>query len=222
MQQFYTYIHCKPNGEPFYVGKGHDTHKGRRSHDLRNRNAWHKRIVAKHGCENIRIYRFFCETEEQAFADEIQQIAQLKREGFKLCNLTDGGDGASGTRSEEWKHNIGKANKGKPSWKKGLKDSPDTIAKRSASLMGKGLGRKHTPETIAKIANWRPNEEQRTKLSIALKGRVLSDKAKKNMAIGKIGNKNSLGRKDSPETIAKRTASLKAYYDSKKLLLNNQ
>ena len=23
-KQFYTYLHCKPDGTPFYVGKGHD------------------------------------------------------------------------------------------------------------------------------------------------------------------------------------------------------
>src|ERR1019366_7111100 len=92
IMQFYTYLHCRPNGEPFYVGKGH----GVRAKKFSKRSDYHKHIVQKHGKENIRIFIFPCDSEQQAFADEIQTIAQLRKEGFNLCNLTDGGEGSTG------------------------------------------------------------------------------------------------------------------------------
>jgi len=79
--EFYTYLHCKPSGEPFYVGKGCNGNH-RRSHDFNKRSVYHKRITAKYGRDNILIYEFPCESEEQAFADEVQQIAQLRKEGY--------------------------------------------------------------------------------------------------------------------------------------------
>lgn len=103
--QFYTYLHCKPDGEPFYVGKGiRSTCKDnytKRSHNFTKRNAYHKNIVAKYGKENIGVFVFPCESEEQAFLNEIQQIAQLRRDGYELCNLTDGGEGSSGRKGSE-------------------------------------------------------------------------------------------------------------------------
>lgn len=98
---YYTYLHCKPDGEPFYVGKGVDKfYEGhgtdRRCFSKKNRNKHHRNITAKYGWENILVYVFPCISEVQAFADEIQQIAQLRREGFKLVNITDGGEGPTG------------------------------------------------------------------------------------------------------------------------------
>lgn len=91
-QVFYTYLHCRPDGTPFYVGKG----SGKRSHWFYQRTKHHNHIIAKYGIENIGVFVFPCESEEQAFVDEQHQIAQLRREGAKLCNLTDGGEGKSG------------------------------------------------------------------------------------------------------------------------------
>ena len=77
--KYYTYLHCKPTGEPFYVGKGCNV-GGRRSHNFSQRSQHHKNIVAKYGKANIGIFVFNCDSEAQAFADEIQQIAQLRRD----------------------------------------------------------------------------------------------------------------------------------------------
>ena len=93
MDNFYTYLHCKPDGTPFYVGKGGGNQKVKRSHMFNKRSAFHKRIVSKYGKENILVYVFPCESEEEALADEVQQIAQLRRDGYELCNMTDGGEG---------------------------------------------------------------------------------------------------------------------------------
>jgi len=184
MKQFYTYLHCKPNGDPFYVGKG----SGRRSHSLKGYNAWHKRIVAKHGRANILIYVFPCYSEEQAFADEIQQIAQLRAAGYKLCNLTDGGEGMSGNvPSAETCNKISAAKKGKPNGRLGVHLSQTTKDLISVGNLGKsrGLGSKSSPETCAKIAASH-TPERRAKTSAR-----------------SMGNKNMLGYVASIETRAK-------------------
>ncbi|MFZ2541952.1 MAG: hypothetical protein WAW75_09310, partial [Gallionella sp.] len=57
--QFYAYIHCKPDGTPFYVGKGAN---GRIN--LMKRGGWHQNIVDKYGAENIARWKFDCESEQ--------------------------------------------------------------------------------------------------------------------------------------------------------------
>jgi len=148
MKQFYTYLHCKPNGAPFYVGKGCDsTH--RRSHDFYKRNIHHKNIVAKYGRETILVYVFPCDSEQQAFNDEIQQIAQLKSEGHTLCNMTDGGEGVSGAIiSEETRIKMSIASTGRHC---GKIRSLETRVKIAASQVGntKALGHKCSLRTRA-------------------------------------------------------------------------
>lgn len=121
MTAFYTYLHCKPDGTIFYVGKG----CRRRSHELnRYRSKYHMRIVAKYG---IRIFVFPCDSEAQAFADEVQQIRQLRQEGYALANHTDGGQGLSGR-----KHSLKSRAKIAASMR-GKIPSPETVAKRNAT-----------------------------------------------------------------------------------------
>jgi hypothetical protein len=111
MNQFYTYIHCKPNGDPFYVGKG----KNKRAFRLeRPENSQHQFTVNKYGKKNIQVFIFNCESEEQAFKDEIQQISQFRKEGYDLCNHTNGGDGPSGLIvSDEGRRKMSEAKIGK-------------------------------------------------------------------------------------------------------------
>ena len=49
---FYVYLHKKPNGQIFYVGKG----KGYRATQKSNRNAYWKRVVDKYGY-NVTIFK---------------------------------------------------------------------------------------------------------------------------------------------------------------------
>lgn len=135
MRQFYTYLHCRPNGTPFYVGKGCDSKGSARSNDFHKRNAYHKRVVEKlGGKECVKIFVFPCDSEDQAFSDEIQQITQLREDGYELCNIAVGGRG-------------------------GLNHTPESLAAMSISMRGntRGLGNKsktgktNSPEHTAKI-----------------------------------------------------------------------
>lgn len=94
MKQFYIYVHCRPSGEPFYVGKG----SGRRAYDLRPSsrvNPHHANVVTKYGKKNILISVYNCESEQQSFQYEVWFKKWCDSQNFKLTNLTNGGEGGT-------------------------------------------------------------------------------------------------------------------------------
>ena len=185
MISFYTYLHLKPNGDPFYVGKGCSK---RRSNNFSMRNQYHKRVVAKcGGKQNIEILVFPRDTEQQAFDDEIKWIRVLRENGYELTNLTDGGEGLSGlVFSPEHCAKIAAANKGDNSARGFMnkKHSPESCAKISASKQGKPmpcmignknwmkskgtLGYKFSAESIAKIVATKARNAQARKMQISV------------------------------------------------------
>lgn len=99
---------------------------------LAGRNQHHGRIVAKYGSSNIGIFIFPCDSEAQAIADEIRQIAQLRRDGYELCNITPGGDvGSSGYKATE-----------------------EARRRRSESMIGhqRNVGQRRSPEVCMAIS----------------------------------------------------------------------
>lgn len=92
---FYVYVLVRPDGRPFYVGKG----KGRRvevherearsGHRCRKCNIIRK--IWRSGGEVQRYIVFRTDDEQEAFIMEREYIALHGRKN--LCNLTDGGDG---------------------------------------------------------------------------------------------------------------------------------
>lgn len=85
--QFYTYLHCKPDGTPFYVGKGSkrrcfDFHTGRCDR--------HREIVAEHGRDNILVLVFQEESEDAALESEIKKIKKFREDGVDLVNILEG------------------------------------------------------------------------------------------------------------------------------------
>ena len=88
---FYTYAHYTSSGRLFYIGKG----SGKRAYSHRYRNAYWYHVVAKYGNPEIKIIANWA-TAEEAYANEIELIAQYKAAGEKLCNLSDGGEGSTG------------------------------------------------------------------------------------------------------------------------------
>lgn len=177
---FYTYIHCRPNGEPFYVGKGYRN----RAYDFNsNRNPHYKRTVLKYGKNSISVYIFECESEELALLDEIQQISQLRKEGFNLVNVTDGGEGVSGLRhSDETKRKISESKKGVSITSKGRPLSTSHRVKLSMAKKGKPSPRKGKPHSA----------ESKLKMSAAMIGIVLSEETRKKMSEYRMGKKQDL------------------------------
>lgn len=98
VKSYDVYVLSRPNGQPFYVGKG----TGYRLHDhereARSGHKCHKcsiiRKIWKAGNEVTRSIVFTTDDETEALAHEIEVIAQYGRKS--LVNLTDGGEGMSG------------------------------------------------------------------------------------------------------------------------------
>ena len=124
-----AYLHCRPDGSPFYVGKG--TRK--RMNDLSTRNPRHKNTTDKYGRINILKGFMECSTEQIALDLEVGIIKCLRRMGVDLANYSDGGEsGASGYKwtdaqrlkqskahtgkvlKDSHKRAISEANRGKP------------------------------------------------------------------------------------------------------------
>lgn len=95
---WYVYIHFKPNGRPFYVGKGL---KNRAFSLRRPHNEIHCRILQKYGEENVRVMRFVFGTHDEAKDEEIRIIKNLRDMGILISNMTDGGDGTPGRKMDE-------------------------------------------------------------------------------------------------------------------------
>lgn len=104
----YAYIHCKPDGTPFYVGKG----VRNRYKTFSGRNPWHQKTVEKYGQKNILIGRLECSSNEIALDLEIGLIKCFKRMGVELVNMTEGGEGNVGWECPETvKIAVAEANK---------------------------------------------------------------------------------------------------------------
>ena len=205
--KFYTYLHCKPDGTPFYIGKGN----GRRARRFDRRNKMHRDIVAHYGVENIRIFIFKCESEDQALADEIQQITQFRREGLRLANFNDGGEGQRNP-SKEVRAKLSAAMLGKPAWNRGRSFSEETkkrmseAAKRRPPISQERLDALH----LAACGN-----RSRTGMKNSIESNVKSSAALK-------GNTHMLGKIMPEEVRAKIAASVVAaralkFWSSKRL-----
>jgi len=192
MKQFYAYIHAKPDGTPFYVGKGNGT----RAHRLSGRNSYHARTVAKYGKQNILIGKLDCSSEEISFNLEIGLIKCLKRMGVSLANMTDGGEGPSGrTITDEHKAKISAAN---------TNPSAETRAKMSEASRNKSpevierlrlacVGRIHSAETREKMSITRmgrvPTAETIEKLRAASTGQICSEEKRAKLRAANLGKK---------------------------------
>jgi len=193
---FYTYLHCKPDGTPFYVGKGVD----RRAYSKKDRNRYHKNVTAKYGWESVLVYIFPCVSEAQALADEIQHIAQLRREGHVLCNLTDGGEGCSG-----------------------LVRTVETRLKIAAALYGRKRGphsEAHKKAISEANAGQVPSESSRVASSKANSGRPAWNKGQRwsPEAIAKMSEAKR-GKKSSAETRAKVSAAVTEIWRKRNIVI---
>lgn len=144
---FYVYVHRRAdNNAIFYVGKGK-----RDRATSQQRNIYWKRVVAKHGFYLEKVATGL--TEDQAFSLEIDLIAFYGRRN--LCNLTDGGEGRSGSVQ-----------------------STETKSKISKTM----LGVKKSEKTKEKMKNAQNMPEARELRSLAMKGKIVSSNTRKKLS----------------------------------------
>ena len=110
---YYVYAHYKsddPEGQPFYIGKG----KNKRDAS-KYRNRFWKNIVKKHGFIVKRVRENLTEQEAWDLETElIKKYGKLIDNTGCLSNISDGGEGSSGTiHSKETKEKWSKAKKGR-------------------------------------------------------------------------------------------------------------
>jgi len=141
MSTSFAYVHCKPDGTPFYVGKGVRS----RYKNFTYRNSYHKKVVSKYGQENILIGKIDCSTNDFALDLEIGLIKCFKRMGYALTNLTEGGEGSVGWKCpDQVKKAVAEANK-RRIWTKEQKEklrafsSGKTRPEHSKKMKEKGL-----------------------------------------------------------------------------------
>lgn len=148
-------MHCRPDGTPFYVGKGTE----RRVRHFGPRNAYYKNIVAKYGTRNLLVGALECSSAEAAYELEAGLIKCLRRSGVALCNLTAGGDGGR-SPAEETRKRLSEAAK-----KRGVSEAC------------------HAARVKAKTGV-SPSAEQRAKQSAAMIGKKFTDEHRRNISIG--------------------------------------
>lgn len=195
MTQFYAYVHAKPNGDIFYVGKG----CGPRVHKMDRNNVGHKMITSYYGRKNILKGVIDCSSEDVALALEAGIIKCLRRAGKDIVNVLDGGKGATGYKhTAEAKKRISEAATGrvtvlgmrwklkKPRAKQRL--SAEVISQRAKRLIE--LNKARTGQPLSEVT--------KQKLSAALSGKPSPNK----------------GIKQPPEVVAKRAAALRGHKTS--------
>lgn len=194
---FFAYIHCRPDGSPFYVGKG----ARRRAVYMGERNPHHKAIVAKYGPKAIQVAMMECSTERLAFNLERGIIKCLRRSGVALANFTAGGEGGSNPE---------------PETRKRLSEAAKKRGVSAACQEAKVLAKRGKPIS----------DEQRIKQRLAMTGRVFTSEHRANISksaklrgmprsvIDKCIAANT-GRIHSKEERERRSKALIAMWDAK-------
>jgi hypothetical protein len=180
---FYVYLYRDPrpgkNLAPIYVGKGAAHHYRANIHWNRGS---HNRILNRK-LNKIKqlglvpvidiVWRF--ENEADAFNLERELIKLYGRIHIKtgtLCNLTDGGEGATGTiYTEEQKERYRQAALNRP--KRGP-PSKETIEKRRAKTKGRPRPPEHMAAAHAARRGFVASKETREKISKARQGQVFT------------------------------------------------
>jgi hypothetical protein len=172
VNQFYTYFHSKPGelniNNIFYVGKG----TGRRAYELGvsySRNQHHKNTVSKYGKENILVSKIECSSEQIALDLEKGLIKLLRRQGVKLVNQTEGGDGSPGfsrPHTDKEKEKLKLAALGN---KHALGNKLSTETREKMRVRQLGISRKHSEQTKLKLSAAHSGktltEQHKTKIS---------------------------------------------------------
>jgi len=190
---FYTYCHTRNDtNKVFYIGKGKDN---RAFHTHQRNKYWHH-IVDKYGFKS-KILAYW-NSEKEAFNHEKLLISCFKDMGYKLVNMSDGGEGQSGfihtqesklkikakltgkPKTEQHKLNVIEARKNyKPTEAtkeklRNLRVGTKLTQEHKEKIAKSRIGKKHSKETVEKMSNKAKNmtQEHKNKLSEAAKNRI--------------------------------------------------
>lgn len=153
---FYVYVYLKPDGSPFYVGKGvNDRYMNN------TRNAWCRKTLSKYR-GRVRVEFIEAKSEAEAFHIEMTLILLYVNAGEKLCNMTIGGEGRCG-RALTAEHSAKLSESVKRAWQDPEKRARLLATKREwadgfwtkerrAALSARVKGRKKTPEELRKLS----------------------------------------------------------------------
>lgn len=162
----YVYLHTKPNGEIFYVGKG----SGERAWRKAQRSDSWKNVVNKYGYK-ISIFLDNV-SDEKAFSVERDLIEAIGLDN--LTNITKGAGGVSGRTP--WNKGVPMSDEQKRKLSdicKGRKFSKETRIKLSKANKGKKFS-KEARENMSKAQKGiKPSKEARLKMAEAKKVKVI-------------------------------------------------
>ena len=199
-QSEFNYEHLMLQGEPFYVGYGHNNRVYKHFQNIKNISNPHKtnkiKSIIKDGYDKNSIIHIFKEnlTKEEATNLEIELIYKIGRHNLKegpLTNLTSGGDGGATmtgkNHSEETRQKISKSKKNQK------RIFTDTWCKNIGLA---ATGRKHSEETKGKISDSnkgkKVSKETREKISNGNIGKIRTEKFKENLRIKMTGKNMNL------------------------------
>ena len=159
---FFVYADCKPDGTPFYIGKGNID----RLRERNRKNKGHAELRAKYP----EWYRgvIFMGNEADAFQKEKQYIAEYRQ---ILVNKTAGGQGITGLKhTDAVKLAVSKANKGRK-WSAEARQKMSEQRKGIPSpLRGVPLTEKHKQNVIKGLTGRNQSEETKLKIKMAQVG----------------------------------------------------
>lgn len=185
MKKFLIYVLSDPlTGQIRYVGKSssgtqrplHHATPNKLKKDRTYKGNWIRSLLAKNLRPVIEIVEEFDDS-TKLNESEIFYISYFKSLGFKLTNLTNGGDGPSGIKfSEEHKRKIGEAHRGKTVSVETREKIRRNALNRSPDSIRKGV------ETRTLNGNYKMSCETREKIGNSLRGRVFSAEHRKNLS----------------------------------------
>jgi hypothetical protein len=191
--KFYVYVHNRPGGRCFYIGKGS---RGR-AWTTGSRNKHWRAIVASCGGFETRIVDEF-DDESAALAAEVELLELAVQMGAALSHKTAGGEGGSGLKKSA--ESIEKT----AAFNRGKRRSPDAVARTALGNRGQKrtdeareymrraqIGATMSPEAKAKVRaalTGRPvSAETRAKIAAAHRGKKLTAEHKAKLAAAKRG-----------------------------------
>lgn len=185
---FYIYIKTRPDGRPFWVGKGISY----RAFATEGRNSYYNKIVKKYGLSNINTIIFPIGDEQATFLEEQRLIAYFRALGCKLANLTAGGEGTFGLSSRLKGRSLSIAHREKLSIvSKGKPLSEDHCKSISVSKKGLPLSEDHCRNISKAKKSKFYSSQARENMSKGKEGKPLSEQHKQNISKGNLGKQKS-------------------------------